>query len=106
MLTSMIGITNENRAEWIARYAKSHQHPINRICHTYGIPMVAGSLVLLLASIGVRSLLMPALALFVVGWVFQFVGHAFERKVPEFFHDWRFLLIGLSWWWSKVNGRA
>jgi len=36
----------------------------------------------------------------------QFVGHAFERKLPEFFHDWRFLLVGLRWWIAKVSGRG
>ena len=46
------------------------------------------------------------LALFVLGWVFQFVGHAFEGKPPEFFHDWRFLFVGLRWWVAKMRGRA
>ena len=44
--------------------------------------------------------------LFVLGWIFQFVGHAFEGKPPEFFHDWRFLFVGLRWWVAKVRGRA
>ena len=26
---------------WIADYAKSHQHPVNRLTHTVGIPMIA-----------------------------------------------------------------
>ena len=47
-----------------------------------------------------------ALVLFVVGWVFQFVGHAFEGKPPEFFHDWRFLFVGVRWWVAKMRGRA
>ena len=47
-----------------------------------------------------------ALTLFLVGWVFQFIGHAFERKAPEFFHDWRFLLVGVRWWWAKIHGKA
>ena len=34
-------------------------------------------------------------ALFVVGWVFQFAGHYVEGTPPEFFHDWRFLFVGL-----------
>ena len=44
--------------------------------------------------------------LFVVGWVFQFIGHAFEGKPPEFFKDWRFLFVGLSWWFAKLAGKA
>ena len=30
--------------EWIAEYAKSHQNPANRMCHTIGIPMIALSI--------------------------------------------------------------
>ena len=39
-------------------------------------------------------------------WVLQFVGHYYEGKPPEFFHDWRFLLVGLRWWLAKIKGRA
>jgi uncharacterized membrane protein YGL010W len=46
------------------------------------------------------------LSLFVAGWAFQFIGHACERKPPEFFHDWRFLFVGLRWWIAKISGRA
>ena len=92
--------------EWIAEYATSHQHPINRICHTFGIPMIALSILLVpVAWVGVLDWWLPA-GLFVVGWVLQFVGHAFEGKPPEFFKDWRFLFVGLRWWFAKVRGRA
>ena len=47
-----------------------------------------------------------ALALFVIGWILQFIGHAFEGKPPEFFSDWRFLFVGVRWWWAKINGKA
>ena len=73
--------------EWIRQYGTSHQHPVNRLCHTFGIPLIAASL-----------------PLFVVGWALQFIGHAFEGKPPEFFHDWRFLFVGLRWWIAKVRG--
>ena len=26
--------------DWIAQYAGSHQHPVNRVCHTIGIPLI------------------------------------------------------------------
>jgi uncharacterized membrane protein YGL010W len=54
----------------------------------------------------VAGLWRVALGAFVIGWLFQFVGHAIEGKPPEFFHDWRFLLVGLRWWVAKVRGRA
>ncbi len=93
-------------SEWIAQYSQSHQHPVNRFCHTLGIPLIALSIVLGIVAIFVSSLWPVALTLFVLGWVFQFVGHAFEGKPPEFFHDWRFLFVGLRWWLAKIRGRA
>src|SRR3954463_2878876 len=92
--------------QWIAQYASSHQHPVNRICHTFGIPMIVVSLALFVAAIFYRPLLWAAIILFMVGWIFQFIGHAFERKLPEFFHDWRFLFVGLRWWWATISGRG
>jgi uncharacterized membrane protein YGL010W len=97
------GKTNE---QWIAQYASSHQHPVNRFCHTFGIPMIVVSLALFVASVFYRPVLLAAIILFLTGWVFQFVGHAFERKLPEFFHDWRFLFVGVRWWVAKVKGKA
>ncbi len=93
-------------SEWIARYATSHRHPVNRACHTVGIPLIAASVVLLLAALIWPGLWRAVLGLFVIGWAFQFVGHAFEGKPPEFLHDWRFLFVGLRWWFAKIRGRA
>lgn len=92
--------------EWIRQYATSHQHPVNRFCHTFGIPLIALSIPLGLVAIFVAGLWPIALAVFVVGWIFQFVGHAIEGKPPEFLQDWRFLFVGLRWWVAKVRGRA
>jgi uncharacterized membrane protein YGL010W len=50
-------------------------HPINRACHTIGIPMIALSVLVAGAALFVGGLWRWALALFVVGWVFQFIGH-------------------------------
>ena len=97
------GRTNE---QWISQYASSHQHPANRICHTLGIPAILVSLGLFLLSIFIRRLWLYALVLFLVGWMLQFIGHAFEHKEPEFFHDWRFLFVGVRWWWAKIHGKA
>jgi uncharacterized membrane protein YGL010W len=92
--------------EWIAEYGQSHQHPVNRLCHTLGIPLIVVSLPLFLVVLLVPGFWPVPVALFIVGWIFQFVGHAFERKPPEFLHDWRFLFVGLRWWVAKVRGRA
>jgi uncharacterized membrane protein YGL010W len=92
--------------EWIAAYGESHHHPINRRLHTFGIPMIALSVPLFVAVVFWRALWPLPTALFVVGWIFQFVGHAFERKPPEFLKDWRFLFVGLRWWAVKMRGRS
>jgi uncharacterized membrane protein YGL010W len=92
--------------DWIREYAQSHQHPANRLCHTFGIPAIALSVVLFAAGAFARRLWAIAAPLFIVGWAFQFIGHAIERKPPEFLKDWRFLFVGLRWWWAKVRGRA
>jgi uncharacterized membrane protein YGL010W len=99
-------MSTRNWDEWIGEYAKSHQHPVNRWCHTIGIPMIALSVVLFAAAIFVVRLWALATLLFVVGWVFQFIGHAYEKKPPEFLKDWRFLFVGLRWWVAKLRGRG
>jgi uncharacterized membrane protein YGL010W len=93
-------------SEWIAQYSLSHQHPLNRMLHTLGIPMIAVSILLGFTALVVPSLLWPAIGLFVLGWILQFVGHAVEGKPPEFFKDWRFLFVGLRWWLAKMAGKA
>jgi uncharacterized membrane protein YGL010W len=97
---------NRSSEEWIGQYAQSHQHPVNRACHTVGIPLIALSILLFILSLFLPGWWRVGLVLFVVGWVFQFIGHAFEGKPPEFFKDWRFLLVGLRWWVAKLQGRA
>ena len=97
---------NRSWDDWIAQYSTSHQNSVNRFCHTIGIPLILLSLVVLVGTIVLHRLWPIALGLFVVGWILQFVGHAFEGKRPEFFSDWRFLLVGTRWWAAKVRGRV
>jgi uncharacterized membrane protein YGL010W len=92
--------------EWIAQYGTSHQHPINRFCHTLGIPLIALSLPLFVVALFADGFWPIPLVMFVVGWIFQFVGHAVEGKPPEFLQDWRFLFVGLRWWFAKIRGKA
>jgi uncharacterized membrane protein YGL010W len=91
---------------WIAEYAESHQHPLNRLTHTFGIPMIMASLPLAVLGVVWHVLWWVALELFVGGWALQFLGHAIEGKPPEFLKDWRFLLVGSRWWAAKIRGKA
>lgn len=71
-------------------------------------PMGAAMTLLTLAAFGIIKLLVLAgitvwifcLALFVVMWVLQFVGHHIEGKKPSFLEDLRYLLVGPCWWWG------
>ncbi|MCB1553594.1 MAG: DUF962 domain-containing protein [Xanthomonadales bacterium] len=46
-----------------------------------------------------------ALALFVVTWVFQFIGHKIEGKKPSFFEDLQYLLVGPIFLLAKLFRR-
>lgn len=43
-----------------------------------------------------------ALGLFVVAWIFQFVGHKIEGQKPSFLKDLQFLLVGPLWVFKKL----
>ena len=59
---------------------------------------------LLHQSLGTRGLLATAVAVFVVAWIAQFVGHSkrYEGRKPSFFTDLRYLLIGPAWVLAKA----
>lgn len=63
-------------------------------------PFAFGMLAMSALMLGLLSLLPPpavlplSIALFVLAWVGQFVGHQIEGKKPSFLDDLRFLLIG------------
>ncbi len=48
-------------------------------------------------TLNLTSVWVMALIVFVVAWIFQFVGHEIEGKKPSFFEDVQFLLIGPAW---------
>ena len=60
--------------EWIAQYAASHQHPVNRVCHTVGIPLIALSIPLFLVALVVPGFWKVPLVLFVVAARMAFGG--------------------------------
>ena len=97
---------NRPMSDWIAQYSTSHQHPVNRLCHTFGIPMIVVAILMGLGGFLMPSLWIPAAVIFVIGWVLQFIGHYVEGEAPEFFKDWRFLFVGLRWWLAKISGRS
>jgi len=59
-------------------------------------------LTVIVEALAPRPLWQIAVAVFVVAWIGQFIGHIFEGKRPSFFKDLQFLLIGPAWLMSYV----
>jgi uncharacterized membrane protein YGL010W len=64
--------------------------------------MLAVSSTMLAVCTVVPNLAYTALAIFVVAWIGQFIGHKIEGSKPSFFEDLHFLLIGPVWLLSFV----
>ena len=77
--------------DFLTNNKAKHQHPLNRLTHSIGIPMIVVSLPLFFFN------WRWALLLFIVGWIFQFVGHAIEGNQPAFFKNPVYLLVGPLW---------
>ena len=69
------------------------------------VPLAIGMVLIIAAVIGIVSWLSGfetplwqiSLAIFVIAWIGQFVGHMIEGKRPSFFKDLQFLMIGPAW---------
>ncbi len=62
----------------------------------FAVGMLAMSILMLaiLAAMPLMTVLPLSIAVFVVSWIGQFIGHKIEGKKPSFLDDLRFLLIG------------
>jgi len=79
-----------------------------RLAPRLGVGMLLATLLIVPLIAYVAGLAVPlwvsALAVFIVGWIGQFVGHYVEGRRPSFFRDLRFLLIGPLWVLAKLYG--
>lgn len=76
-------------------------------------PFAMGMLVMTALMLGLLRALPPAtvlplsIAIFVLAWIGQFIGHKIEGRKPSFLDDLRFLLIGplfvLSFLYRRLN---
>ncbi len=122
------------KAELYADYGSYHADRRNRLCHTFGIPLIVLGVLGLLAGVrlGPTDLAVPvalavliyyatvsprgalisfvlfallyaiamhfswqlSLGAFVLGWVFQLVGHRIEGNKPKFLENLTYLAIG------------
>ncbi|HSA59353.1 MAG TPA: DUF962 domain-containing protein [bacterium] len=91
--------SEESGPSFLETYRAKHQHPVNRVLHTAGIPMIVLSLGVVFWD------WRWGLGLFALGWILQFVGHVFEGKAPAFFSNPIHLLVGPVWWAKKIISR-
>jgi uncharacterized membrane protein YGL010W len=60
----------------------------------FGMLLMSAVMLALLALMPAGTVLPLSIAIFVVAWIGQFIGHKIEGKKPSFLDDLRFLLIG------------
>lgn len=72
-----------------------------------GMGVMSAMMLGLLSLMPDMTVLPLSIAIFVVAWIGQFVGHKIEGKKPSFLEDLRFLLIGplfvLSFLYRRMN---
>ncbi len=72
-----------------------------------GMGVMSAAMLGILALMPSMTVLPLSIAIFVVAWIGQFVGHKIEGKKPSFLEDLRFLLIGplfvLSFLYRRFN---
>ena len=76
---------------FIENYKAKHRHPLNKLMHNIGIPLIVVSLPLFFFT------WRWALGMFVLGWILQLAGHAIEGNQPAFFSNPMYLLVGPFW---------
>lgn len=80
-------------------YAGSHEHPVNRVLHAIGIPIIAcGGIAAILGPRVVGVSRRMALTGVAGGWILPFVGHAIEGNRPAILGNPKAALDALRWW--------
>ena len=74
-----------------------------------GMAMMSAAMLYVLSLLPQQQIWKLSLAIFVIAWIGQFIGHKIEGKKPSFFDDLRFLLIGplfvLGFFYRRFNIR-
>lgn len=89
----------------IDSYDAPHRHPLNRLLHGIGIPIIAASAALIVSPWRPygwpRSVM---LAVFAGGWALLFIGHAIEGNRPAVFTTPSAVWAALVWWAARIVG--
>lgn len=85
----------ENAIEF---YNETHQEPTNRILHMWGIPLIVGGAIGLLATKSYKKPWIFSAAAFGIGWALNILGHAkYEKNKPAFTDDPLSFIAGPVW---------
>ena len=68
----------------------------------YAMAMLIATVLMLYVLAYLPYRLEICIVIFVVSWIFQFIGHNIEGKKPSFLKDIQFLLVGPLWVLSKL----
>lgn len=84
--------------EWkqlLRNYRREHSHPVCKLTHLLGIPLIV---------LGIPFLLRPlyGISMIVAGVILQAIGHRFEGNEPQLLRDRRYARVGLIWWLDTV----
>jgi len=86
-------------AAWTFYYKMSRPLGLGMLAMFVAMAWVTRWLEMLLGTV---NLFWLALAVFVVAWIAQFIGHKYEGRKPSFLTDLTYLLIGPAWVLSKL----
>ena len=74
-----------------------------RLSLVFLVTMALGSVAMFALVMALGPLLLPlSVGIFVVAWIFQFIGHKIEGKKPSFFEDLQYLWVGPLFVLSKL----
>jgi len=78
--------------QYMSQYDHEHTNPWNKFLHAIGIPIIIAGIVLL----AMEHWRLGA-ALFIGGWIMNFLGHRIEGNKPAFFQGVIYFLVGPLW---------
>ena len=67
-----------------------------------GMGAMSAAMLAVLALMPAMTVLPVSIAVFVVSWIGQFIGHKIEGRRPSFFTDMSYLLVGPMWTLGKL----
>lgn len=86
-------------------YEETHQDETNRTLHKWGIPLIVGGAVGLLAAKPYKTPWLISASLFGIGWAMNIVGHSkYEKKKPAFTDDPLSFVAGPVWDVQQLMG--